>query len=89
MIRNNSISNLTSRLAAKPPKQYTVGLSIIEDPLIDGMGSVAYLSQTTVMVKGVPNIITTYFVSIDDADTNGYFDVENGYAYYEKIYQQS
>ena len=89
MVRNNSISNLTSRLAAKPPKPYTVGLSIIEDKLIDGMGSVAYLSQTTVMVKGIPNIITTYFTAIDDADTNGYFDIENGYAYYEKIYQQS
>ena len=89
MIRDNSISNLVSRLAAKPPKPYTVGLSIIEDPLINGMGSVAYLSQTTVMVKGIPNIITTYFVSIDDADTNGYFDEEGGYAYYEKIYQQS
>jgi hypothetical protein len=89
LVRDNSISNLTSRLAAKPPVKYTVGLSIIEDNLINGMGSVAYLNQVSIMAKGAPNVIGTYFVQFDDADNNGYYDIENGYAYYEKQYQQS
>ena len=89
MIKNNSVLGLTSRLAPRPPAKYTVGLSVIEDKLIDGMGSVAYLNQVTVMAKGAPVITGTYFQTADSFDTDGYYDIEGGFAYYQNIYQQS
>jgi len=38
----------------KPSTPYTVGLNIIDDKTIDGVGSVNYLNQTTVMANGTP-----------------------------------
>jgi hypothetical protein len=89
LIKNNSVLGLTSRLAPGPPTKYTVGLSIIDSNTIDGMGSVAYLNQVSIMVKGAPNILTSYFVQAAYPDPNGYYDTENGEEYYNYIYQQS
>ena len=88
-IRNKSILGIASRLSAKPPVKYTVGLSIITDNTIDGMGSVAYLNQVSIMAKGAPNVVGSYFVTADALDTNGYYEVQDGYGYFEKQYQQS
>ena len=53
------------------------------------MGSVAYLNQVSVMVKGNPNILTSYFVQASYPDPDGYYDTESGEEYYNYIYQQS
>jgi hypothetical protein len=86
---DNSILRLKSRLAPKLPTSYTVGLSIIDNNTINGMGSVAYLNQVSVMVKGNPNILTSYFVQASYPDPDGYYDTESGEEYYNYIYQQS
>ena len=63
-MRNNSVLGLTSRLAPKPAKPYTVGLNIIDDKTIDGAGSVYYLSQTVAGSGDGNQELKSYFKKI-------------------------
>ncbi len=76
-------NNYKSPYSSQSP--YLVGQSILDDALIDGVGSVFYLSQTTVSSTGTPNKTGIYF-SPEDGPT-GYFDLEFGSPYYEVQYQ--
>jgi hypothetical protein len=85
-LRNNSLLGLTSRLAPKPPKQYTVGLNIIDDKAIDGVGSVYYLGQSTSNGGNGNQAFTSYYSPFDSTG-NGYYNIENESSYYEIISQ--
>ncbi len=84
-MRNNSVLGLTSRLAPKPAKPYTVGLNVLDDKAIDGVGGVYYLNQT-VAGKGDGNQeLKSYYTPLDDVAGNGYYDIENNFTYYETV----
>ena len=84
-MRNNSVLGLTSRLAPKPAKPYTVGLNVLDDKAIDGVGGLYYLSQT-VACKGDGNQeLKSYYTPLDDVAGNGYYDIENNFTYYETV----
>lgn len=65
---------------------YLVGLNVIDNRVINGMDSVFYLNQTTIMANGAPVIVGTYFVYTEGEP--GYFvDFEDSLPYYENTYQ--
>jgi hypothetical protein len=84
-LRNNSVLGLTSRLAPKPAKPYTVGLNILDDKTIDGVGGVYYLSQTVVGGGDGNQELRSYYTPTDDIAGNGYYRVENDSTYYQII----
>ena len=84
-MRNNSVLGLTSRLAPKPAKPYTVGLNILDDKTIDGVGGVYYLSQTVAGGGDGNQEFRSYYTPIDDVAGNGYYDIENNLTYYEIV----
>jgi hypothetical protein len=84
-LRNNSVLGLTSRLAPKPAKPYTVGLNILDDKTIDGVGGVYYLSQTVAGGGDGNQEFRSYYTPIDDVAGNGYYDIENNFTYYEIV----
>jgi hypothetical protein len=84
-LRNNSILGLTSRLAPKPAKPYTVGLNVLDDKAIDGVGGVYYLSQTVAGGGDGNQEFRSYYTPIDDVAGNGYYDVENNLTYYQTV----
>ncbi len=84
-MRNNSVLGLTSRLAPKPAKPYTVGLNILDDKTIDGVGGVYYLSQTVAGGGDGNQEFRSYYTPIDDVAGNGYYDIENNFTYYEIV----
>jgi len=78
-----SILDLYNKLPAKKPSSYTVGLSIIENNLINGMGSVNFLAQSNTSNGGsggktVPTI--SYYAYVNGLD---YYDIEGGLTYYD------
>ena len=76
-------NNFKSPYSSTDP--YLVGQNILDNKLIDGVGSVFYLSQTTVSSTGTPGALGTYF-SPGDGPT-GYFETEDGSPYYQVQYQ--
>jgi hypothetical protein len=84
-LRNNSVLGLTSRLAPKPAKPYTVGLNVLDDKAIDGVGGVYYLSQTVTGGGDGNQEFRSYYTPIDDVAGNGYYDIENNLTYYEIV----
>ena len=84
-MRNNSVLGLTSRLAPKPAKPYTVGLNVLDDKAIDGVGGVYYLSQTVAGGGDGNQEFRSYYTPIDDVAGNGYYDVENNLTYYQTV----
>lgn len=64
---------------------YLVGQNILSNKLIDGVGSIFYLSQTTVSSTGTPDALGIYFTPEDGPE--GYFNTEFGSPYYNKQYQ--
>jgi hypothetical protein len=84
-LRNNSVLGLTSRLAPKPAKPYTVGLNVLDDKAIDGVGGVYYLSQTVAGGGDGNQEFRSYYTPIDDVAGNGYYDVENNLTYYQTV----
>lgn len=84
-MRNNSLLGLTSRLSGKPPKPYTVGLNIIDNKTIDGTGGVYYLSQTVAGGGDGNQELRSYYTPLDDIAGNGYYNVEDGFTYYNVV----
>lgn len=84
-MRNNSVLGLTSRLAPKPAKPYTVGLNILDDKAIDGVGGVYYLSQTVAGGGDGNQEFRSYYTPIDNIAGNGYYRVENDSTYYQIV----
>jgi hypothetical protein len=84
-LRNNSVLGLTSRLAPKPAKPYTVGLNVLDDKAIDGVGGVYYLSQTVAGGGDGNQEFRSYYTPIDDVAGNGYYDIENNVTYYQIV----
>jgi len=78
-----SILDLYKKTQPKKPEPYTVGLSIIGNNLINGMGSIYYLAQSNASNGGtggqpVPTI--SYYAYVNGLD---YYDVEGGSTYYD------
>jgi len=78
-----SILDLYNKTQPKKPEPYTVGLSVIKNNLINGVGSVYYLAQSNASNGGtggqqVPLI--SYYAYVDGLD---YYDIESGSTYYD------
>lgn len=83
--RNTGLLGLRSSLGpARPASPYTVGLNIIDNRTIDGVGSVAYINQSSpAFSQGASTILGTYYTQVNGLD---YYDVEDGQNYYETIF---
>ena len=76
-------NTVPTTLAYSSKNPYTVGLNIVSDKIIDGMGSVYFYAQSNASNGGsggqtVPTI--SYYAYVNNLD---YYDVEDGLTYYE------
>ena len=83
MATPRSILDLYKKLSTKKPEPYTVGLSIIRNNLINGMGSVNFLAQSNASNGGsggrtVPTI--SYYAYVNGLD---YYNIQSGSTYYD------
>jgi hypothetical protein len=76
-------NTVPTTLAYSSKNPYTVGLNIVSDKIIDGMGSVYFYAQSNASNGGsggqtVPTI--SYYAYVNNLD---YYDVEDGLTYYD------
>ena len=76
-------NTVPTTLAYSSKNPYTVGLNIVSDKIIDGMGSAYFYAQSNASNGGsggqtVPTI--SYYAYVNNID---YYDVEDGLTYYE------
>jgi hypothetical protein len=76
-------NTVPTTLAYSSKNPYTVGLNIVSDKIIDGMGSVYFYAQSNASNGGsggqtVPTI--SYYAYVNNLD---YYDVEDGSTYYD------
>lgn len=76
-------NTVPTTLAYSSKNPYTVGLNIVSDKIIDGMGSAYFYAQSNASNGGsggqtVPTI--SYYAYVNNLD---YYDVEDGLTYYE------
>jgi hypothetical protein len=83
--RNTGLLGLKSGLGpARPASPYTVGLSVISNKTIDGVGSVSYLNQSSPSFsRGAATVVNSYYAQVEG---NDYFDVEGDQYYYETTF---
>jgi hypothetical protein len=83
--RNTGLLGLKCSLGpARPASPYTVGLSIISDRTIDGVGSVSYINQSSPSFSGgSPTVVNSYYYPVNGDD---YYDVEGNQNYFETTF---